>query len=69
MTMKKLLGTKEASTFLKNNGVPYEPGSLEVLRHYGRGPAFKKIGRRIFYTIDDLEKFCDGETFRTVDSM
>ena len=45
------------------------PGTLEVWRSYGRGPRFKKIGRKVFYEIDDLETFANSRVVETTDSQ
>jgi hypothetical protein len=39
-----------------------------VWRCYGRGPAYRKIGRRVFYRPEDLDKYLDGERIETIDS-
>jgi hypothetical protein len=44
------------------------PGTLEVWRSQSRGPRYKKIGRKVFYDIDDLEEFANDSTCETVDS-
>ena len=45
-----------------------KPGTLEVWRSMGRGPRFCRIGRRIFYRIEDLELFADANLVDTIDS-
>ena len=44
-------------------------GTLEVWRHQGRGPRFKKIGRKVFYDVIDLETFANAHTVETIDSI
>lgn len=44
-------------------------GTLEVWRCHGRGPRYKKIGRRVFYDIKDLDMFANAFTVETVDSI
>ena len=46
-----------------------KPGTLEVWRSIGRGPRFKKIGRKVFYDVIDLEKFANAFTVETNDSV
>jgi hypothetical protein len=46
-----------------------KPGTLEVWRSLGRGPRFLKIGRKVFYKIEDLELFANAHLVETVDSM
>ena len=45
-----------------------KPGTLEVWRSLGRGPRFCRIGRRIFYRIEDLELFANANLVETSDS-
>lgn len=61
--------TKEASAYLEAQGVPHTPGTLEVMRCLRRGPAFKKIGRRVFYTKESLDYFLEGRIVQTSDSL
>lgn len=58
------VNTKEAAKILGLSA-----GTLEVWRCYGRGPRYKKIGRRVFYDVADLEAFANAETVETVDSL
>ena len=46
-----------------------KPGTLEVWRSIGRGPRFKKIGRKVFYDVIDLETFANAHTVETIDSI
>ena len=45
------------------------PGTLEVWRSTRRGPRFLKIGRKVFYKIEDLESFANAHVVETVDSL
>ena len=45
------------------------PGTLEVWRSIGKGPRYKKIGRRVFYAVGDLETFANAHTVETIDSI
>ena len=47
---KKLLSTKEAAEFLSLSA-----RTLEKHRTYGTGPAYRKLGGRVVYAVDDLE--------------
>lgn len=62
--MTKRVDTKDAANILG-----LSPGTLEVWRCHGRGPRYKKIGRRVFYDIMDLEAFANAQTVETVDSL
>ncbi len=67
--MGKFVNTKEASVYLCKRGVPFTPGTLEVMRCQGRGPEYRKVNRRVFYTVEALDAFMCGDTVKTVDSM
>ena len=56
----KLLDTNQAADFLC-----IEPQTMTAWRHYGRGPAFIKIGSRIRYREDDLAAFADAHRQRS----
>lgn len=43
-------------------------GTLEVWRCHGRGPRYRKIGRRVFYAVVDLEAFATANVVETIDS-
>lgn len=59
----QLLNTKEAARVLHMS-----PGTLEVWRSQGRGPRYRKIGWKVFYTPGDLQEFIEGGVVRTRDS-
>jgi len=44
-------------------------GTLEVWRSLGKGPRYKKIGRKVFYDVFDLETFANAHTVETIDSI
>lgn len=46
----RFLRTKEAAEFLS-----LSPRTLEKHRTYGTGPAYRKLGGRVVYAVDDLE--------------
>jgi len=66
-----LLTTKEAATYLMDSGFPCRPGTLEVWRALGRGPAYVKANRRVLYHPDDLDAFARSKSQRvqTADSL
>jgi hypothetical protein len=41
------------------------PRTLEKHRCYGTGPAYRKLGGRVVYAIDDLEAWAELETRRS----
>ena len=50
----RLLRTKEAARFL---GISSR--TLEKHRTYGTGPAYRKLGGRVVYAIEDLQAWAD----------
>ena len=60
---KRFLNTKEAAEVLRMS-----PGTLEVWRCDGRGPRYRKIGWKVFYTIEDIQEFIESGLVRTRDS-
>ena len=55
----RYLRTAEAARFLSLSG-----RTLEKHRTYGTGPAYRKIGGRVVYAIDDLKAWADRGTRR-----
>lgn len=53
----KYLSTKEAANYLNS-----APQTLANWRVKGRGPAFKKFGRRVVYSPTDLARWADENT-------
>lgn len=50
----RFLRTKEAAQFLS-----LSPRTLEKHRTYGTGPAYRKLGGRVVYAVDDLQVWAD----------
>ncbi|MES0174456.1 helix-turn-helix domain-containing protein [Mesorhizobium sp. M0006] len=50
----RFLRTKEAADFLSLSA-----RTLEKHRTYGTGPAYRKLGGRVVYAIDDLQTWAD----------
>ena len=67
---KQFLTTEEASHFLREElGVPVGTRkTLEAWRCLGRGPAYRRLCGRIYYSRKELEHFARGEEIATVDS-
>ena len=61
--------TKGAASYLKERGTPFTPGTLETWRCLGKGPRFRRIGRKVFYSKADLDQFARGQVVETVDSI
>lgn len=53
----RFLNTAEAGAYLK-----LSPRWLEKLRVIGGGPRFRKLGRRVVYTVNDLEDWADARS-------
>lgn len=43
------------------------PKTLANLRSQGRGPRFFKVGRKVFYRLEDLEAWLTRQPVRTAD--
>jgi len=53
--------TRQAAAYLSQiKNVPTAPSSLEVYRCQSRGPKYKKIGSRVFYTLAWLDQWAAG---------
>ena len=53
--------TKQAAAYLSQiKGVPTAASTLEVFRCQSRGPRYKKIGSRVFYTTTWLDQYAEG---------
>ena len=66
-THPDLLTTKQASAFLTALGIPTAASSLEVARCKSRGPKYKKVASRVFYTVDWLSEYAAGIEVRIFD--
>ncbi|MFZ1546391.1 MAG: helix-turn-helix domain-containing protein [Candidatus Nitrotoga sp.] len=53
-----LVATQAAAEYL--GGV--KPNTLEIWRVQGIGPAYKKIGRLVRYSIEDLDKYIAAQS-------
>ncbi|WP_316172267.1 helix-turn-helix domain-containing protein [Bradyrhizobium sp. SZCCHNRI3037] len=51
----RYLRTPEAARFLSLSG-----RTLEKHRTYGTGPAYRKLGGRVVYALEDLKAWADG---------
>ena len=61
---KRLKNTVEAAEYLG-----LSPGTLEVWRSLGRGPRYRKFGRRVMYDIADLDRYAATHIVETCDSL
>jgi hypothetical protein len=68
ITHPESIPTRQASRYLTEiKGIPTAESSLEVYRSTGRGPCYKKIGSRVFYTLDWLDKYAAGIEIKIYD--
>lgn len=44
------------------------PGTLEVWRSLGKGPRYRKFGRRVIYDIEDLDNYSASRIVETRDT-
>lgn len=65
VTPHRFLRTNEAARWLGLSG-----RTLEKHRTYGTGPAYRKIGGRVVYALDDLQTWADrGSRTSTTDKV
>jgi Helix-turn-helix domain len=55
-TQSPYLDQKEAAAFLR-----LSPRTLEGYRVLGRGPAFRKFGKKVLYTVSDLTEWAEKQ--------
>jgi len=61
---KKILNTRDAAAFLT-----VSPGTLQNWRSQKFGLPYHKIGGRVVYFADELEKFARGGKVKTIHSL
>lgn len=59
---QRFLNNDEAAEYLRVKGE-----TLEIWRTRGRGPKFRRAGRRILYSIEDIEAFLGESLSSTSD--
>lgn len=60
--------TEQAAAYLTEvSGVPTAASSLEVYRCKSRGPKYKKIGSRVYYTQKWLDDYAAGVEIKIYD--
>jgi hypothetical protein len=60
--------TGQASSYLTEfKGIPTAKSTLEVFRCQGRGPRYRKIGSRVFYTLAELDRYAQGVDIKIFD--
>ena len=58
----KYLTRTEAAEYLRSLGAHYTPDTLKVYACLGKGPAYRRIGKRAMYTVRDLAEFVKAAT-------
>lgn len=61
--MQKALNTSEAAAYLG-----LSRGTLEVWRSLGKGPRYRKFGRRVLYELKDLDDYSTSRIVETRDT-
>lgn len=57
------LRPRQASQYLmETHNVSRTPSTLAKLRSVGAGPRFRKVGRFIFYVVEDLDDWIEEQT-------
>jgi hypothetical protein len=55
---RKLITTQQAAEYLGD----IKPNTLEIWRTQGAGPPYKKIGRLVRYSLDDLDSYVAAQS-------
>ena len=64
----EVLTTKQASSYLTQvKNIPTATKTLEVWRFLSKGPAYKKISRRCYYTVAWLDQWARGVEVKIFD--
>lgn len=58
----RLLDTTAAAVYLGGEDRPLKPNTLERWRVYGKGPAWRKVGSRVRYAVEDLDAWLASQT-------
>lgn len=62
------LTTAQAAGYLSGvKGIQTAKSTLEVFRCQNRGPAYRKIGSRVFYSVTQLDKYAAGVEIKIFD--
>ena len=64
MNPERMLFPHEASSYLRERGVPRGVRTLAKLRWAGGGPLYHRVGRNIVYATDDLDAYIESVTSR-----
>ena len=64
LVSQKWKNTPEAASYLG-----LRPGTLEVWRSLGRGPRYRKFGRRVMYATFDLDSYAATHIIETCDTV
>lgn len=67
--MKELVPQKWKNTVESASHLGLSPGTLEVWRSLGRGPRYRKFGRRVMYATADLDRYAATHIVETCDSL
>lgn len=59
--------TKQAAAYLTQVGIPTAKSTLEVMRTQSRGPRYRKITSRVYYSKEWLDEYAQGVEVRIYD--
>jgi len=62
---RKLTAEGASQYLLEQHGVRLTKQTLDAMRSKGGGPAWRRVGRRAYYTRDDLDVFAQGTPMNT----
>ncbi|MBT3016836.1 MAG: helix-turn-helix domain-containing protein [Candidatus Thiodiazotropha sp. (ex Clathrolucina costata)] len=58
---KQYLTRKEAAEYLKEQGLPVSPNTLQKYATVGGGPEYKIFGNKAVYTESDLDQWAENK--------
>ena len=68
VTHPESITTRQAAKYLtETKGIPTAKSTLEIYRCRNKGPRYRKIGSRVFYSWQFLEEYANGVEVRIFD--
>jgi DNA-binding transcriptional MerR regulator len=64
MTQQRYMTTHEVAELCRTS-----PESVRFWRHLGKGPRSFRVGRRVLYAVEDVERWLDAERERQTNGV
>lgn len=68
MQSQRFLSRTEAADYLQSLGLSTTRTSLQKLASVGGGPRFRRFGRRVLYTTEDLQAWVESRLSEPLES-